>query len=256
MIKIVNKNSNNTDWKTIAIVVMAIAIVVLFVIQFKGDRPSLSPGQTEVFKGVYVTSDNKGLLGLTSWDLGSNILSSDGSGKILKPLNLKASSVNTSKLGVSDYINLDNDIVIGRNYMDETQDSIRFKVDHGNGGVDSGLFYRDPADALDQLDLPAVYLEKWIDDDLTDANKLGNKLDANQIGPGSIFTQKYEFSTSGAVTKENSIFIEPPFIYFVKDGKWWKCGIDQTKTGNFGCIIDNSFKSRVDISNSKLKAIQ
>jgi len=52
----VNKNSKSLDWKTIAIIVLAIAVVVLFVMQFKGDRPSLSPGQTEEFKSVVVKS--------------------------------------------------------------------------------------------------------------------------------------------------------------------------------------------------------
>src|SRR3989344_1039045 len=56
----------NIDWKTIAIIILVIAVVVLFVLQFSGNSAvGLSPGQYEQFKAVDVkTSGDHARLGV------------------------------------------------------------------------------------------------------------------------------------------------------------------------------------------------
>ena len=71
----VNRNLNKLDWKTGAIIVLAIAVAVLFYMQLTGNQIGLSPGQYEEFKEVNIkTSGDHARLGIITDASKSSIL--------------------------------------------------------------------------------------------------------------------------------------------------------------------------------------
>jgi len=140
MVKNIN-NSNNTDWKTIAIVVMAIAIVVLFYLVLSGSSPSLSPGQTEVFKSVviragdptYITSDGSaGKIETQNNDLilGTKRTMSDG---VIHPIIFQQNGKEVARFDAKS-VNVNGDLLLKGNKLTSVESYLlRAKVTYDSG---------------------------------------------------------------------------------------------------------------------------